>query len=194
MASQLTHKPHIVNTQAGINKQDPMHSSIFEVYFTLPEAIQSEFKNDEAILTEQVTEVGGLDALQKTTAAGSQKFMGVDVSFLNPVLDNTYAEFTVTLNLNLRNVTDAWVLKVFKAWSKLGYDLSDGTRTIMVDYCSDNLRIAEANRDGSIWRNVVFHKVMLVGVTGLDSLNYGTNDARTLQLTFRSDYWEEDLA
>jgi len=194
MASQLTHKPHIVNTQAGINKQDPMHSSIFEVYFTLPEAIQSEFKNDEAILTEQVTEVGGLDALQKTTAAGSQKFMGVDVSFLNPVLDNTYAEFTVTLNLNLRNVTDAWVLKVFKAWSKLGYDLSDGTRTIMVDYCSDNLRIAEANRDGSIWRNVVFHKVMLVGVTGLDALNYTTNDARTLQLTFRSDYWEEDLA
>lgn len=194
MASQLTHKPHIVNTQAGINKQDPMHSSIFEVYFTLPEAIQSEFKNDEAILTEQVTEVGGLDALQKTTAAGSQKFMGVDVSFLNPVLDNTYAEFTITLNLNLRNVTDAWVLKVFKAWSKLGYDLSDGTRTIMVDYCSDNLRIAEANRDGSIWRNVVFHKVMLVGVTGLDALNYTTNDARTLQLTFRSDYWEEDLA
>ena len=194
MASQLTHKPHIVNTQAGINKQDPMHSSIFEVYFTLPEAIQSEFKNDEAILTEQVTEVGGLDALQKTTAAGSQKFMGVDVSFLNPVLDNTYAELTITLNLNLRNVTDAWVLKVFKAWSKLGYDLSDGTRTIMADYCSDNLRIAEANRDGSIWRNVIFHKVMLVNVTGLDTLNYTTNDARTLQLTFRSDYWEEDLA
>lgn len=194
MASNLTHLPHIKNVQSGINKFDPMHSAIFEVYFTLPEAIQSEFKNDEAILTEQVTEVTGLDALQKTVAAGSQKFMGVDVSFLNPVMDNTFAEFTINLNLNIRNATDAFVLKVFKAWEKLGYDLSDGTRTLMADYCSDNLRIAEANRDGTIWRSYIFHKVMLTGVTGLDSLNYTSNDARVLTASFRADYWDDDLA
>ena len=59
-----------------------MHSAIFEVYFTLPVAIQDKFKDDEAILTEQVVSVSGLDALQKTPQAGSQKFFGVDVSFL----------------------------------------------------------------------------------------------------------------
>jgi len=194
MASNLTHLPHIKNVQSGNNKYDPMHSAMYEVYFTLPEAIQSQFKDDEAILTEQVTEVTGLDALQKTVGAGSQKFMGVDVSFLNPVLDNTYAELTINLNLNIRNATDAFVLKVFKAWEKLGYDLSDGTRTLMADYCTDNLRIAEANRDGTIWRSYIFHKVMLTGVTGLDSLNYISNDARILTVTFRADYWDEDLA
>ena len=194
MASNLTHLPHIKNVQSGNNKYDPMHSAMYEVYFTLPEAIQSQFKDDEAILTEQVTEVTGLDALQKTVGAGSQKFMGVDVSFLNPVLDNTYAELTINLNLNIRNATDAFVLKVFKAWEKLGYDLSDGTRTLMADYCTDNLRIAEANRDGTIWRSYIFHKVMLTGVTGLDSLNYTSNDARILTVTFRADYWDEDLA
>lgn len=194
MASNLTHLPHIKNVKSGNNKYDPMHSAMYEVYFTLPEAIQSQFKDDEAILTEQVTEVTGLDALQKTVGAGSQKFMGVDVSFLNPVLDNTYAELTINLNLNIRNATDAFVLKVFKAWEKLGYDLSDGTRTLMADYCTDNLRIAEANRDGTIWRSYIFHKVMLTGVTGLDSLNYISNDARILTVTFRADYWDEDLA
>ena len=194
MASNLTHLPHIKNTQSGINKYDPMHSAMYEVYFTLPEAIQSQFKDDEAVLTEQVTEVTGLDALQKTVSAGQQKFMGVDVSYLNPVLDNTYAELTINLNLNIRNATDAFVLKVFKAWEKLGYDLSDGTRTLMADYCTDNLRIAEANRDGTIWRSYIFHKVMLTGVTGLDSLNYTSNDARVLTVTFRADYWDEDLA
>ena len=194
MASNLTHLPHIRNVQSGINKYDPMHSAMYEVYFTLPEAIQSQFKDDEAVLTEQVTEVTGLDALQKTVGAGQQKFMGVDVSFLNPVLDNTYAELTINLNLNIRNATDAFVLKVFKAWEKLGYDLSDGTRTLMADYCTDNLRIAEANRDGTIWRSYIFHKVMLTGVTGLDSLNYTSNDARVLTVTFRADYWDEDLA
>ena len=194
MASNLTHLPHIRNVQSGINKYDPMHSAMYEVYFTLPEAIQLQFKDDEAVLTEQVTEVTGLDALQKTVGAGQQKFMGVDVSFLNPTLDNTYAELTINLNLNIRNATDAFVLKVFKAWEKLGYDLSDGTRTLMADYCTDNLRIAEANRDGTIWRSYIFHKVMLTGVTGLDSLNYTSNDARILTVTFRADYWDEDLA
>lgn len=191
--SQVSHLPHIRNTEAGNQWYDPMHSSIFEVYFTLPNALQT-FKDTEAILSEQVVSVSGLDALQKTVAAGQQKFLGVDVSFLNPVLDNTYAELTIVLNLNIRNATDAYVLKVFKAWAKLGYDLSDGTRTLMADYCTDILRIAEANRDGTVWRSYVFHKVMLTGMTGLDELNYTNNDARQLTVTFRADYWDEDLA
>ena len=194
MASNITHLPHIKNTKSGINKYDPMHQAVFEVYFTLPEAIQSNFKDEEAILTEQVTQITGLDALQKTVQAGSQKFFGVDVSFLNPTLENTYAELTISLNLNIRNRTDAFVLKVFKAWEKLGYDLMDGTRTLMVDYCADNLRIAEANRDGTIWRSYIFHKVLLTNVEGLNELNYTNNEARVLNVTFRADYWEEELA
>lgn len=168
MASSISHLPHIKNTQAGNNYYDPMHSAIFEVYFTLPVGIQDKFKDDEAILTEQVVSVAGLDALQKTVQAGSQKFFGVDVSYLNPTLETTYAELTVTFNLNLRNATDAYVLKVFKAWAKMGYDLDDGTRTLMADYVADNLRISEANRDGTIWRSYIFHKVMVTNLHTTD--------------------------
>lgn len=195
-----THLPHITNIAAGVNNWDPMHQCIFEVAFTLPAAIASEFqdyvKEDggrSAILTHQVTQVSGLDVLQKTTEAGSQKFMGVDVSFLNPVLDSTFAEITIDLNLNLKDKTNAYVLKVFKAWAKLGYDLADGTRTLMNDYYAENLQISEANRDGTVWRVVNFRKVLLTGVTGLETLNYTENGARTLQVKFRCDYWEESL-
>ena len=69
MASKISHLPHIKNTKAGNNYYDPMHSSVFEVYFTVPTAIQDKFKEDEAILTEQVVSVSGLDALQKTVQA-----------------------------------------------------------------------------------------------------------------------------
>jgi hypothetical protein len=186
--------PHIRNVKAGMEKHDPMHSSIFEVYFTLPEVIKSFFSEDEATMTQQVTNVGGLDVLQKTVEAGSQKFLGVDVSFLNPVLDSTFADITIDLNLNLRNGSDAYVLKLFKAWAKLGYDMADGTRTLKSDYMSDSLRIAEANRDGTIWRSFIFHHVMLTGVTGLDTLDYSSNDARKLQVKFRADFWDEELA
>ena len=191
----VSHLPHIMNTKAGIDRQDPMHSAIFEVYFQLPLALKSIFgSEDEHTITEQVTDVDGLDQLQKVVGAGSQKFFGVDVSFLNPTMEQTYCEFTVNFNLNIRNHTDAWLLKIFKAWGNLGYNLQDGTRTLMDDYVSNSVRIAEANRNGEIWRSYVFRKVMVVNVTGLPSLNYTENEPRKLSVTFRADYWDEDLA
>jgi hypothetical protein len=194
MGQGISHLPHITHVKAGNNKWDPIHKSIFEVYFTLPTPIASEFSADAEILTEQVTKVSGLDALQKTTSAGQQKFMGVDVSFLNPVMDNTYAEIEMDLNLNLRDGSDAYVLKLFKAWAKLGYDMSDGTRTLKADYMTDSLRIAEANRDGTIWRSYVFKHVMLTEVSVLGDLDYSTNDAVSLKVKFRADWWEAELA
>lgn len=191
---KITHLPHVRNVKSGINRYDPNHAAVFEVYFTLPPAIQSQFAEDEALLTEQVTEVAGLDTLQKLPGVGSQKFMGVDVSFQNPAYDSTYHEVTITFNLNLRNVTDNFVFKIFKAWSKLNYDLEDGTRTLKADYVADNLRIAEANRDGTIWRAYVYHDVLLVSVTGLDTLNYTDNEPRKLVCQFRADVATEDVA
>ena len=194
MAKGLTHLPHIKNVKSGINKYAPVHNSVYEVYFSLPEQIAGQFKEDEVTLTEQVTQVTGLDVLQKTTPAGEQKFMGVTVSFLNPVLDTTPAELEITFNLNLRNVTDNFVLKMFKAWENLSYNLQDGVRGIKTDYISDNMRIAEANRNGQIWRAYIFHHIMLTDVTGLNELNYSNNDARTLVCKFRCDYWDDDMA
>ena len=194
MANNLTHLPHILNVESGRTKYDPVHKSIFEVYFTLPAAIQSQFAAEELLLTEQVTTVSGLDALQKTTPASSQNFYGVTVSYLNPVFDTTAADITINFNLNLRNVTDNFVLKVFRAWENISYNLADGTRSIKTGYVTDNLRIAEANRNGDIWRSYIFHHVMLTGVTGLEDLDYMSNDARQLTCTFRCDYWEDELS
>jgi hypothetical protein len=194
MANNLTHLPHILNVESGRMKYDPVHKSIFEVYFTLPAAIQSQFAAEELLLTEQVTTVSGLDVLQKTTDTGEQKFYGVTVSYLNPVLDTTAADITINFNLNLKNVTDNFVLKVFRAWENISYNLADGTRSIKEGYISDNLRIAEANRNGDIWRSYIFHHVMLKSVTNLDDLDYTSNDARQLTCVFRADYWEDELS
>ena len=186
--------PHIRSIKSGINKWDPVHKSIYEVAFSLPIPIQSMFMEDVPIMTQQVYSVQGLDALQKTTPAGSQRFFGADVSFLNPVLDSTYADITIVFNLNLRNVTDNFILKIFRAWENLSYDLADGTRSIKSDYCSAFMKIAEGNRNGDVWRSYEFKDVMLTGVTGLEDLDYNANEARQLVCTFRADYWDDDLA
>lgn len=190
----LTHLPHIKNVKAGIGKQDPVHGSLFEVYIELPSLIASMFKEDAVTLTQQVKTVSGINALQMTTGVGSQRFLGADASYLNPVLDQTFADIDIAFNLNLRDVTDNWVLKIFKAWENLSYDLTDGTRGIKADYISDNVRIAQANRNGMVWRSVVFHNIMLTGLDGLDSLDYTQSEALDLTAKFRADYWEDELA
>ena len=186
--------PHIRSVKSGINKWDPVHRAIYEVAFTLPPALQSVFIEDVPILTQQVYSVSGLDALQKTTAASTQRFFGVDVSYLNPTLETTYADLTIVFNLNLRNVTDNFVLRVFRMWENLSYDLSDGTRSIKQDYCAASMAVAEANRNGDVWRSYEFKDVMLTGVTGLDTLDYTANEAAQLTCVFRSDYWYDTLA
>lgn len=191
---KISHAPYIRKAKASNNYYDPMHASIFEVSFSMPAGLKGKVNaNDIAILSEQVTNVSGLDALQKTPAAGEQKFFGASASYLNPVLDNTYAEITVEFNLNIRNTTDAYVLRIFKEWSKLSYDLGSGERRLMKDYIAPFMTIKEANRDGSVWREAKFEKVMLTSVTGLDALDYTNNEARKLTCVFRSDVWDEKM-
>ena len=190
----MTYLPHFKNIPAGINKWDPVHQSLFEVYFTLPQAlIDLGFQEDGQLLTSQVVSISGLDALNKTPDKGEQKFQGVTVSFSQPMLDTTSASLSMVFNLNLRNVTDNYVLKIFKAWANLSYDLSDGTRGIKVDYISDVLRCAQANRNGEIWRSFIFHNIILTGITNLDSLDYSQNEAATLNVNFVADYWDDEL-
>lgn len=187
--------PHIKNSQAGVNRYDPVHNSIFEVYFTLPESLRAEFQKDELVLTEHVLKIDGLAALYNTPGTGTQKFMGTDRSFINPTLDNTRAELSVDFTLNLRNGTDNYILKLFRAWAALGYDVATGKRSLKKDYCADWLKISIANREGDIYQEIVFKDVMMNGALETEgSLDYSGNDAIQLNVKFVSDWWEEVVA
>ena len=188
----LNHAPHTMSVKAGANKYDPVHNSIFEVTFAFPKFIGSDDVNT-ALLTEQVTNVSGLDGLNKTTAAGSQKFFGADVSYLNPTHDNTSVDITIEFNMNLNNVVDNYVLTTFLKWRNLNYNLGTGQRFLKKDYSDATITINIANRDGSVWRTVTLYDVMLTGITNFDSLDITANEPVKLSCTFRSDYWDDSL-
>ena len=189
--------PHIKNSEAGVNLYDPVHKSIFEVYFTLPEAVRNAgFAKDELLLTQHVLTVSGLDALYKTPETDVQKFMGTDRSYIKPTVGDTRATFEIEFSLNLRNGVDNYILKVFREWAKLGYDVATGKRSLKKDYCAQWLRIAIANREGDIHQEVIFKDVMLNGPLEFDgtSLDYSADDACKLKVKFASDWWDEKEA
>lgn len=187
--------PHLKNSQAGINRMDPVHNSIFEVYFTLPEALRNEFAKDEVVLTEHVLKISGLDALYKAPGTSTQKFMGTDRSYIQPMVDSTRAELSIDLSLNLRDGTDNYVLKLFRAWAALGYDIATGKRSLKKDYCADWLKISIANRSGDIYQEIVFKDVMINGPLNYSGeLDYTANEALTITVPMVSDWWEEVVA
>ena len=184
--------PHITNSQAGVNKWDYTPSNLFEVYFTLPEALRQDFGQDEAVITEHVQKIDGLEAVHKTAETVQQKFMGTVRTFIKGSVDDTSAELTVTFALNLRNETDNFIYKLFKAWSRLGYDISTGAKSLKKEYCADWLRVVIANRKGDIFEDIVFKDVMLSGpVSGPNTLDYNSDDVQELEVKFKSDWWTD---
>lgn len=188
--------PHITNSEAGRNLYDPVFKNIFEVYFTLPPAMPGQFTADTALITEHVTKINGLAALNRAPATGTQKFMGTDRTFINPKLDSTSAEIEVTLNLNLRNATDNYIYKLFRAWAALGYNQETGERHLKKDCCAEYMKISIANQAGDIYREIVFKDVMMNGdIAGSqEDLDYDSADALELTVKFKSDWWKETMA
>ena len=184
--------PHIKNSEAGRNLYDPVHTNIFEVYFTLPQVLKGQFAKDEALITEHVLSISGLAALHRAPETGVQKYQGTDRSYINPKLDSTRAEISVTFTLNLRNETDNYIYKLFKAWSKLGYDIATGRRALKKDYCADWMKVSIGNRVGDIYQEVIFKDVMIGGsIEGLDEYNYDTAEAAQITVKFISDWWDD---
>lgn len=187
--------PHIKNSQAGINRYDPVHNNLFETYFTLPEPLRESFAQDEMLLTEHVTKVSGLDALNRAPETSTQKFMGTDRSYINSKLDSTRAEISVEFTLNLRNKVDNYILKLMKAWARLGYNISTGERHLKQDYCADWFRVVMANREGDVFHDIVFKDMMMSGpIDGLGELDYESGEAQTITCKFVSDWWDDTMA
>ena len=187
--------PHLRNSEAGVNKYDPVHTNIFEVQFTVPAALQNDFAKDEYLLTQHIKSITGLNALNVAPGTNTQKFMGTDRSYIIPKLDSTRAEIKVVFTLNLRDEVDNYIYKLLRAWAALGYDVYTGSRRLKKDYCADWLNIAVANRAGEVYHSVIFKDVMMGGnLEGYDELNYETGDALEITCTFVSDWWQEEMA
>lgn len=186
--------PHITNSQAGRNLWDPVFTNIFEVTFTVPEALRAQFGKDEQILTEHVTKISGLTALNNAPAVGQQKFMGTDRSYIQPKLDSTHAELEVEFTLNLRDETDNYIYKLLRAWAALAYDQNTGERHLKKDYCAQWLKVSVGNAVGDIYREVVFKDVMMNGpLAGLEEYSYDQGEAATVTAKFISDWWKETM-
>lgn len=191
----ITHIPNIYSIPAALEHYDPVHSSLFKVIFSVPLLISGQYDlNELDLISTQIISIEGLDTLQKPISTYTRKYFGVETVGIKPTIDSTIANFTITFNLNLRKVSDNYVFKCFKEWMNIMYDLPMGAHSIKYLYVGEYLNIYQANRDGTIWRQINFKNVFPTNITGLSSLDISSSDAVTLGVSFIAEYWEEVLA
>lgn len=183
--------PHITNSTAAINRYDPVHKSIFEVSMQLPDSLAS---FDTTLLTQHVTTVSGLEALYRAPEVDSQKFMGVDRSYIKPTVGETKASIEIEFTLNLNEQNDNYILNAFRAWAAIGHNIATGARSKKINYAAPWLKIRVANRTGDVYQEIIFKDVMLNGALEFDGgLDYTSDDALTLKVKLVSDWWVENV-
>ena len=193
MASQVSHLPHIKNIKAATERWDPLYQSIFFVRFSVPPTMRGEYNDDELIiLSQQVISISGLDSLNKSVKTYTQRYFGIDRTFFTPIIDTTGIDYSIVFNLNIRNRNDVYVFRLFKEWLNLMYSISTGVYSL-IDQTYGGMEILEANRDGTIWRQIVLKNVIVTNISGLETLDYSSSDVRTLNVTFHADYWDETI-
>lgn len=189
--------PHITNSKAGRGKWEPLWKGLYQMYFTVPPAIAAKYSTDDILtLSEQITTVSGLNAVDKGPDKSEQKFFGSTRTYVNPKIDGTSMELTCKFNLNLRDRTDNFIYKIFYDWKSLNYDLNTGESSLKEDACADYFRIVEHNKAGDIIRDIKAKDVMLFGEldSSIGDLDNSSNDMAELTVKFVSDCWDDTRA
>ena len=178
--------PHYSKSTASSNNYEPVQGNLFEVTFIPPAGI------DGGILLEHVNNVSGLDALNPAIEPVGQKYKFSDRSYAG-MPGQTFVDVAVNFSLNLNNANEFYVYKILRDWYKRMYDPQTGEMGVKNDYVGQ-LIIVQHNRPGDIFRKVTLKDAFISGnPTGLDSLDYTAPDPLTLDITWRSDHWKEEL-
>lgn len=180
--------PHYTQDQNSRAKSqfEPVQSNLFEVTILPPAGVAN-----GSLLLQQVTQVTGLD-LYKEVAAVEQKYKFATRSYAG-MPDNTSLDVEITFALNLNESNQAYTYSTLRQWYNKQYDPQTGVMGVKKDYVG-TVVIVEYNRKGDIFRKITLQDCFITsGLPFLNELNYDTVDAQTMAVTWRCDYWTEEI-
>lgn len=166
---------------------EPVQANLFEVTILAPDAVEG-----TDMLLQHVNSISGLEGIHREVAAIEQKYKFATRSYAG-VPDGTALDVTVNFSLNLNDSNQAYVYKTLRQWYRAQYNPDTGEMGLKRDY-TGTIIIVQFDRKGDIYRKVTLEDCFItsgLGFTG--TLDYGTADAQTLEVTWRSDVFSEEL-
>lgn len=177
--------PHYTQSKASNQKFEPVQPNLFEVTVFTPNG------DDTGLILEHIQSIGGLNALNPSVDAVTQKYKFADRSYAGMPAE-TFADLTLTFSLNLNTANENYIYNQMRNWYRSTYDPLTGEMGLKRDYVGSMI-IVQYNRAGDIFRRITLKDVFpTTQPDAMDELNYETPDPATLTMTLRCDHWVEE--
>ena len=177
--------PHYTQSRASSQRFEPIQPNLFEL------TVFSPLGDDTGLILQQVKSIGGLNALNPAVETVQQKYKFADRSFAG-MPTQTFVDLPVNFTLNLNDANENYIYNTFRNWYKLIYDPLTGEMGLKKDYVGSMI-LVQYNRAGDIYRKITFKDVFPIGqIDFVDEMNYATQDAVELTMTYRCDHWVEE--
>lgn len=166
---------------------EPVQANLFEVTILPPATVVG-----QELLLQQINSISGLEALHREIAAVEQKYKFSTRSYAG-MPDSTTIDVTINFSLNLNDSNQAYLYKTMRQWYRTAYNPETGEMGLKKNYVG-TIVIVQFNREGDIYRKVTLDDCFItsgIGFTG--ELNYETTDPQTLEVTWRSDVFAEEI-
>ena len=177
--------PHYTQSRASSQRFEPIQPNLFEL------TVFSPLGDDTGLILEQVISIGGLNALNPSIDPIMQKYKFADRSYAG-MPGQTFVDLPVNFTLNLNDANENYIYNTFRNWYKVIYDPLTGEMGLKKDYVGSMI-LVQYNRAGDIYRKITFKDVFPIGqIDFVDEMNYATQDAVELTMTYRCDHWVEE--
>jgi len=166
---------------------EPVQANLFEVTILPPTGVSG-----QELLLQHVNSISGLEALHREVAAVEQKYKFSTRSYAG-MPDGSAIDVTVNFTLNLNDSNQAYLYKTMRQWYRNAYNPETGEMGLKKNYVG-TIVIVQFNREGDIYRKVTLDDAFItsgLGFTG--ELSYESADPQTLEVTWRSDVFAEEL-
>jgi len=179
--------PHIKNNKAGMEMYEPVYLNLFEVTMTPPTGVTGW----DQLVIDNIQTVGGVD-VEKAPGVVIQSYKGTTRSYLAALPDATFVDIAINWEVNLDDNNSMYVYKALRRWSDLAWDPLTGAMTLKKTYAGGPMTISVYNKVGDITRQLIFPVILPATPITPMTFDYTTGETLySVDMTFRSDYWED---
>ena len=105
--------PHFSNSQASINKYEPVYLNQFEAMITCPNGV-----GGGNLLVEHVTKLSGL-SVDKNPGVATQKYKFAKRNYAGAKPSETTMNISISFTVNLNDANSMYIFKTLRQWSDL---------------------------------------------------------------------------
>ena len=180
---------HFTLVDTANKKNEPIHGNLYEVTIILPAVLQSIHPNATHLLLENT--ITAAMPTYPTLTAQEQRFKYSTRLF--PMFPDTTSikDYKIGFNLNQNDEYQIFCFKILKDWYDLAWNNETGTLHYKKNLVGDII-VHHHDKEGKVIRRVTLHNAMMLGFTGLETLDWSAmTEVMKLETTWAVDYWED---